>query len=84
MPYNYAWAVADPEAGLDFGQVEEKIVKYKKGKNDDNIETKRKSGWSHYCSVFLQLQVTPHICISYGYWIYPEASSKIHGLKVVV
>ena len=21
MPYNYAWAVADPEAGLDFGQV---------------------------------------------------------------
>jgi len=22
MPYNYAWAVADPEAGLDFGQNE--------------------------------------------------------------
>ena len=49
-------------------------------KNDDNIETKTKSGWSHYCSVFLQLQVTPHISI-YGYWMYTEASSKIHGLK---
>ena len=25
MPYNYAWAVADPEAGLDFGQVQQWI-----------------------------------------------------------
>ena len=59
-------------------------LKYIKGKNDDNVETKKKTGWSHYCSVVLQLQVTPHTCISYWYWIYPEGSSKIHGLKVVV
>merc|ERR1739842_26249 len=26
MPYNYAWAVADPEAGLDFGQNEYRVL----------------------------------------------------------
>ena len=37
---------------------------------------KTKTGWSHYCSVFLQLQGTPHIFII---WILDISGSLIEN-----